>query len=145
MLGPYVLTYFGFTSNINSGETTQSVVLFQDGLPVFRSRLGGPSETGDYALVTKTYGGAVTGTLQDKVTGYQLELVSPKSMQHYTFFVEHSNLGFEYILGEGVGGSGFSGISRGGHVGLSQYQGMALTEALTFPKNSPLFRSNYVE
>ncbi|KAF9886979.1 hypothetical protein FE257_010720 [Aspergillus nanangensis] len=145
MLGPYVLSYFSFTSNIKTGETSQSVVLFKDGIPVFRSLRAEPSDTEDYALITKTYGGAVTGTLKDKVTGHQLELVSPTNAQHYTFFVEHLNLGFEYILGEGVGGSGFSAVSRGGHVGLSQYQGIALTEALTFPKNSPLFRSNYVE
>ncbi|KAL5355554.1 hypothetical protein BJX96DRAFT_170779 [Aspergillus floccosus] len=145
MLGPYVLSYFSFTSNINKGETSQSVVLFKDGIPVFRSTRAKPSDTEDYAVITKTYGGAVTGTLKDKVTGHQLELVSPSKAQHYTFFVEHMNLGFEYILGEGVGGSGFSGMSRGGHVGLSQYQGIALAEALTFPERSPLFRSNYVE
>ncbi|KAI1478191.1 hypothetical protein F4774DRAFT_419513 [Daldinia eschscholtzii] len=145
MLGPYVLSYFSFTSNMVSGLTHQSVVLFKDGLPVFRSTLGSPSDTEPYAVVTKTYGGAVTGTLKDKVTGVQLELVAPKAMQHYTFFVENKNLWFEYILGEGVGGSGFSAISRGGHIGLAQYEGVALIEALTFPKNSPLFRSNYVE
>ncbi|KAI9848705.1 MAG: hypothetical protein M1837_006792 [Sclerophora amabilis] len=145
MLGPYVLTYFGYTSNIDKDVTTQSIVLFKDGIPVFRSTLGELSATDDYAIVTKSYNEGVTGTLKDKVTGYQLELVSPGSMQHYTFFVEHKNLGFEYILGEGVGGSGFSGMSRGGHVGLAQHEGIALTEALTFPKNSPLFRSNYVE
>ncbi|KAG4220378.1 hypothetical protein PC116_g31143 [Phytophthora cactorum] len=128
-----------------SGLTHQSVVLFKDGLPVFRSTLGSPSDTEPYAIVTKTYGGTVTGTLKDKVTGVQLELVAPKAMQHYTFFVENTNLWFEYILGEGVGGSGFSGISRGGHIGLAQYEGVGLIEALTFPKNSPLFRSNYVE
>ncbi|KAF7182337.1 hypothetical protein CNMCM7691_001817 [Aspergillus felis] len=111
MLGPYILTSFSFTSNINPGEMRQSVVLFKDGLPVFRSTLTEASEVDDYALVTKTYGGAITGTLKDKVTGYQLELVSPGKMQHYTFFVEHANLGFEYILGEGVGGSGFSGTT----------------------------------
>ncbi|RDL33254.1 Uncharacterized protein BP5553_08693 [Venustampulla echinocandica] len=145
MLGPYVLTYFGFKSNMAEDLSHQSVVLFKDGVPIFRSTLAVPSETEPYALVTKTYGGSVTGTLKDKVTGFQLELVSSATMQHYTFFVDHANLGFEYILGEGVGGSGFSGISRGGHVGLSQYTGIALTEALTFPKNSPLFRSNYIE
>jgi hypothetical protein len=42
--------------------------------------------------VTKTYGGAITGTLKDKVTGYQLELVFPGKMQHYTFFVEQFNV-----------------------------------------------------
>lgn len=145
MLGPYVLTYFGFTSNLVPDLQTQSVVLFKDGQPVFRSTLGTPSDTEPYALITKSYDGAVAGTLKDKVTGWQLELVAPATMTHYTFFVDHKNLGFEYILGEGVGGSGFSGISRGGHVGLGQYEGVALSEALTFPKNSPIFRSNYVE
>ncbi|KAI3317090.1 hypothetical protein HD806DRAFT_515995 [Xylariaceae sp. AK1471] len=145
MLGPYVLSFFGFGSNMEKNRTHQSVVLFKDGAPVFRSILDSASDTEDYVLATKTYGGAVTGTLKDKVTGFQLELVSPTNRRHYTFFVEHANLGFEYILGEGVGGSGFSGYSRGGHVGLDQYEGVALSEALTFPKNSPLFRSNYVE
>ncbi|OAA34692.1 hypothetical protein NOR_08321 [Metarhizium rileyi] len=145
MLGPYVLSYFAFNSMIQPEHSHQSVVLFKDGAPVFQSTVGTASDTEDYALVTKTYGGAVTGTLKDKVTGFQLELVSPSNMRHYTFFVEHRNLGFEYILGEGVGGSGFSGHSRGGHVGLSQYEGVALTEALTFPRNSPLFKSNYVD
>ena len=94
MLGPYVLTYFAYTSNMNKGLATQSTVLFKDGIPVFRSTLGETSPTDDYAVVTKTYNGAVTGTLRDKVTGYQLELVSPGSKQHYTFFIEHNNLGF---------------------------------------------------
>ncbi|KAK6826217.1 hypothetical protein PG987_013711 [Apiospora arundinis] len=145
MLGPYVLSFFGFGSNLVKGQSHQSVVLFKNGVPIFQSTHPNSSATDDYVLVSKTYGGAVTGTLEDKVTGFQLELVSPRNRRHYTFFVEHTNLGFEYILGEGVGGSGFSGRARGGHVGLDQYEGIALSEALTFPQNSPLFRSNYVE
>ncbi|KAK6844096.1 hypothetical protein PG995_014206 [Apiospora arundinis] len=120
--------------------------IVQNGVPIFQStHPPNSSATDDYVLASKTYGGAVTGTLEDKMTGFQLELVSPRNRRHYTFFVEHTNLGFEYILGEGVGGSGFSGRARGGHVGLDQYEGIALSEALTFPQNSPLFRSNYVE
>ncbi|KAK8103682.1 uncharacterized protein PG998_010715 [Apiospora kogelbergensis] len=144
-LGPYVLSFFSFGSNLEKGHSHQSVVLFKDGAPVFQSIRSSTSTTEDYVLASKTYGGTVTGTLKDKVTGFQLELVSPSHRRHYTFFVEHVNLGFEYILGEGVGGSGFSGLARGGHVGLDQYEGVALSEALTFPQNSPLFRSNYVE
>ncbi|KAK8038476.1 hypothetical protein PG993_006887 [Apiospora rasikravindrae] len=145
MLGPYVLRFFGFGSNLVKGQSHQSVVLFKNGVPIFQSTHPNSSATEDYFLASKTYGGAVTGTLKDKVTGFQLELVSQRNKRHYTFFIEHTNLGFEYILGEGVGGSGFSGRARGGHVGLDQYEGVALSEALTFPQNSPLFRSNYVE
>ncbi|KAF4824803.1 Diels-Alderase ccsF [Colletotrichum siamense] len=145
MLGPYVLSFFRFESNLDQGHVHQSAALFRDGVPVFRSTSPTPSDTEDYVLASKTYGGAVTGTLKDKVTGFQLELVSPSNRRHYTFFVEHANLAFEYILGEGVGGSGFSGKARGGHVGMDQYEGVSMSEALTFPKNSPLFQSNYVE
>ncbi|KAL0941605.1 uncharacterized protein CTRU02_204368 [Colletotrichum truncatum] len=144
-LGPYVLSFFRLDSNFPQGGAHQSVVLFKEGRPVFQSTRDSPSDTDDFVLATKTYDGAVTGTLKDKVTGFQLELISPSKKRHFTFFVEHANLAFEYILGEGVGGSGFSGFSRGGHVGLDQYEGVALSEALTFPKNSPLFQSNYVE
>ncbi|TDZ60829.1 Diels-Alderase ccsF [Colletotrichum trifolii] len=145
MLGPYVLSFFRFESNLDRGHVHQSAALFRDGVPVFRSTRADPSDAEDYVLARKTYGGKVAGTLRDKVTGFQLELVSPANRRHYTFFVEHAAVAFEYVLGEGVGGSGFSGIARGGHVGLDQYDGVSMSEALTFPENSPLFGSNYVE
>ena len=143
MLGPYALSYVSFTSNIDKGFLKPSVVLSENGQQIFSSTIGEESDTDDYVKLTKTYGGTVTGTLRDKVTGYELELVSPGTKRHYTFIIEHRNVGFEYILGEGVGGSGFSAISRGGPVGLEQFSGVAFTEALTFPKKSPLFKSNY--
>ncbi|KAK2003779.1 hypothetical protein LX36DRAFT_677428 [Colletotrichum falcatum] len=145
IIGPYVLSFFRFESNLDTGHVHQSVVLFRDGVPAFRSTSPTPSDTDDYVLAKKTYGGRVTGTLKDKVTGFEFELVSPRKRRHYTFFVEHANVAFEYILGEGVGVSGFSGIARGGHVGQDQHEGVSLSEALTFPKSSPLFKSNYVE
>ncbi|KAI9751191.1 MAG: hypothetical protein M4579_006170 [Chaenotheca gracillima] len=143
MLGPYALSYVSFVSNIEKGLFKPSVVLSENGKQIFSSTLGNESSTEDYVRLTKTYGGAVTGTLRDKVTGYELELVSPETAKHFTFIIEHRNVGFEYILGEGVGGSGFSGSVRGGHIGMEQFDGIAFTEALTFPKKSPLFKSNY--
>ncbi|KAK2052082.1 hypothetical protein LY76DRAFT_598875 [Colletotrichum caudatum] len=145
IIGPYVLSFFRFESNLDHDHVHQSTALFRDGVPVFRSTSTTPSDTDDYVLAQKTYGGAITGTLKDKVTGFEFELVSPSNKRHYTFFLEHKNVAFEYVLGEGVGGSGFSGIARGGHIGQDQYDGVSLSEALTFPKSSPLFKSNYVE
>ncbi|OBR13044.1 hypothetical protein CH63R_05340 [Colletotrichum higginsianum IMI 349063] len=145
MLGPYVVSYFRYESLMDKGEIVESAVAFKDGIPIFRSTLGSPSDTEDYIVAQKTYGGAVTGNLKDKVTGFQIDLISPKDKRHYTFSIEHAKLAWEFALGEGVGGSGFTGISMGGHVGQDQYQGVSISEALTFPKNSPLFKSNYVE
>jgi len=114
-------------------------------VPVFSSQATEESNVKDYFSFTKTYGGKVTGTLRDKVTGYELELVSPSRQLHWTFLIEHENLAFEYILGGGTGGSGFSAFVNGGRVGREQFKGIALTEALTFPKKSPLFRPQYSE
>ena len=143
--GPYTLFYMSFTSNIKREAVYQSVQLAKNGNLIFSTTNGQPSDTEDYVLMTKTYDGKVAGTLRDKVTGYELELVSPMTSKHYTFIVEHKNIAFEYILGGGRGGSGFTALSIGGPVGLEQTRGVAFTEALNFPKRSPLFKVQYKE
>lgn len=143
--GPYALSLLSFTSNIRKGSVYPSLALFSDGVPVFASQTTTESDAEDYFTFTKTYNGHVTGTLRDKVTGYELEMVSPSRQMHWTFIVNHESLAFEYILGGGHGGSGFAGIVQGGRVGLEQFRGIALTEALTFPEKSPLFRQQYSE
>ncbi|KAI9768103.1 MAG: hypothetical protein M1840_005137 [Geoglossum simile] len=143
--GPYTLFYMSFRSNIKKGAVFQSVLLAENGIPIFSTTNREASDTDDYVLMTKTYDGKVSGTLRDKVTGYELELVSPKSNRHYTFIVEHKNIAFEYILGRSRGGSGFTAISIGGPVGLKQTRGVAFTEALNFPEKSPLFKAQYKE
>ncbi|KAF7163382.1 hypothetical protein CNMCM6106_000332 [Aspergillus hiratsukae] len=141
--GPYSLSYMKFTSRIDNGAEYASVLLMKDGEKLFSSTRGEPSETEDYVLMTKMYDGKVHGTLRDKVTGYELELVSPQRKKHWTFIMEHTNIAFEYLVGNGRGGSGFCSSSSGGPVGLEQFRGIALTEALTFPDSSPLFKRQY--
>jgi len=145
LAGPYALSLLSFTSNIKKGNVYSSIVLYDNKVPVFSSQRVEESDTEDYFSFTKTYGGKIAGTLRDKVTGYELELVSPSRQLHWTFLIEHENLAFEYILGGGTGGSGFSAFVNGGRVGREQFKGIALTEALTFPKKSPLFRPQYSE
>ncbi|KAL4795763.1 hypothetical protein BDV19DRAFT_388787 [Aspergillus venezuelensis] len=142
--GPYALSYWTTSSRIIDGKQTTSILLMKNGETVFASTRGEKADE-DYVLMTKTYGGKVTGTLRDKVTGFELELVSPARKKHWTFIVEHTNIAFEYLLGKGRGGSGFCGASSGGPVGLEQFRGIALTEALTFPDSSPLFKRQYAE
>ncbi|KAL4876139.1 hypothetical protein BJY04DRAFT_200456 [Aspergillus karnatakaensis] len=143
--GPYALSFWTTVSRIVDGKKTTSVLLMKDGETLFASTVGEESGTEDYVLMSKVYGGEVTGTLRDKVAGYELELVSPGRKKHWTFIIEHTNIAFEYLLGKGRGGSGFCGRSSGGPVGLEQFRGVALTEALTFPDSSPLFKRQYAE
>ncbi|KAL4954432.1 hypothetical protein BDW69DRAFT_194071 [Aspergillus filifer] len=142
--GPYALSYWTTSSRIVEGKKSTSILLMKDGEKVFASTQGEEGDE-DYVLMTKTYGGKVTGTLRDKMTGFELKLVSPARNKHWAFVVEHKNIIFEYLLGKGGGGSGFCGASSGGPVGLEQFRGVALTEALNFPDSSPLLRRQYAE
>lgn len=145
-LGPYSLSWISFRSKVKKGLTYHSAYLVEDGTPIFSATHGSdPSTSGDenYIIVEKKYDGKITGNLKDKVTGYELELVSPKNNKHWVFSIDHTALSFEYMLGRGTGGSGFACFSQGGPLGLKQYKGIALTEALTFPEKSPLFKAQY--
>lgn len=145
MAGPYALTMYTFTSNIKKGAVYPSIMLFENGVPVFGSQNTQESDTEDYFTWTRTYGGKVFGKVKDKVTGYELELVSHSTDKHWTFIVEHEVVAFEFILGGGTGGTGFSASVQGGQVAREQFIGAAMTEALTFPKKSPLFKTQYSE
>jgi hypothetical protein len=143
--GPYAATYTYFKSAIDKGLYRGSTLLTKDEEVIFSTALSEPSEDKDYAVLTKTYGGKVTGNLKDKATGFELVLVSPGTKKQWSFSITNQNVGFEYMLGEGVGGTGYSGTAVGGPIGLKQYFGPAFAETLEFPKNSYLFKPNYVD
>lgn len=143
--GPFAATHVSFVSAIDKGLYRPSTVLVQDGHVVFSTTRHEQSDTEDYAVFTKTYGGRVAGNLKDKVTGYELVMVSPSTQKQWSFSIANENIGFEYMLGEGVGGTGFSGQAVGGPIGLKQYFGPAFAEMLEFPKRSYLFKPNYVD
>ncbi|KAG6353648.1 hypothetical protein INS49_005356 [Diaporthe citri] len=144
MAGPYALTHVSYGSAVDKTLYRPSVAMWEDGEHVFSATHDSPSDTEDYAVLEKTYGGKVTGNLKDKMTGLELVMVSPKRRKQWSFTVTAKNVGFEYMLGEGVGGTGFSAEAVGGPIGLRQYHGAAFAEALEFPKNSYLFKPNYV-
>jgi hypothetical protein len=144
MAGPYALTHVSYGSAVDKTLYRPSVAMWENGEHVFSATHDAPSDTEDYAILEKTYGGKVTGNLKDKMTGLELVMVSPKRRKQWSFTVTTKNVGFEYMLGEGVGGTGFSAEAVGGPIGLRQYHGAAFAEALEFPKNSYLFKPNYV-
>nr|QJY30854.1 Diels-Alderase [Discosia rubi] len=143
--GPYALTHVSYGSAIDKEIYRPSVVLWEDGKHIFSATAHEPSDTEDYAVLERTYGGKVTGNLKDKTTGFELIMVSPTQKKQWSFTITNQNLGFEYMLGEGVGGTGFSGTAVGGPIGLKQFFGAAFAESLVFPKKSYLFKPNYVD
>ncbi|KAK0732953.1 hypothetical protein B0T26DRAFT_736075 [Lasiosphaeria miniovina] len=146
--GPFALSYVEFASGRRPGLDVASVLLAEDGEKVFGTRRTAASGEADFVTMRKLYGGpgATTEALADKVTGVELVLVSPGRGREWRFVVEHKNVGFEYVLGEGVGGTGYSGLAEGGLVGSpAQWTGPAFSEVMRFPKKSWLLAKNYVE
>ncbi|KAK5996290.1 Diels-Alderase cheD [Cladobotryum mycophilum] len=143
--GPYAASHVSFVSAFDKSIYRPSTILTKDGEVVFSSTNHEESTKDDYAILSKTYGGKIAGNLKDKVTGFELVLVSPASKDQWSFSMTNENVGFEYMLGEGVGGTGYSGRVVGGPIGLKQYFGPAFAEALEFPKRSYLFKPNYVD
>lgn len=143
--GPYAATHVSFNSALEKGLYRPSTVLTQDGVVMFASTNGEESDTDGYAVLSKTYGGEVTGNLKDRATGFELVMVDPGEKKQWSFSITNENVGFEYMLGEGVGGTGYSCKSVGGSIGLKQHYGSAFAETLEFPKKSYLFKPNYVD
>ncbi|SPO07539.1 uncharacterized protein DNG_10233 [Cephalotrichum gorgonifer] len=145
--GPYALSFWEFESWLEKGLRVPAVVLAEDGKQIFDSRRTEPSDTEDYFTWEKVYEGeGVAGTLKDKARGFVLDLNSPARGKQWTFIVTHRNIYFEYFLGEGVGGTGYTATVVGGQVGTQrQWTGSGVTETLKLPVKSMVLKRNFVE
>lgn len=150
LAGPYALAFVEFGSGRQPGLAVPSMILAKDGVKIFGTRRTEPSDTEDFFLVKKLYGGegggVTTEKLADKATGVEVVLESPRRRLRWRFVVTHKNVGFEYVLGEGRGGTAYSGLAEGGEQGSpQQWSGPAFTEIMRFPEKSWLLKSNYLE
>lgn len=145
--GPYALSFWEFESWLEKGLQVPSVILAEDGKNIFDSRRTEPSDTEDYFTWQKVYDkDGFSGTLKDKATGFVLDLNSPSRGKQWTFIVTHKNIYFEYFLGEGVGGTGYTATVVGGQVGTQrQWSGSGVTETLKLPVKSMVLKRNFVE
>ncbi|KAI0975797.1 hypothetical protein F4678DRAFT_282773 [Xylaria arbuscula] len=146
--GPYALSFLELGSGLEEGLRVPSVLLARDGIKIAATRRTQPSDVEDYMEIRKLYGGvgATTEHLEDKVTGMEVRVFSPSQKKEWRFTVEHVKMLFEYILGEGVGGTAYSGLARGGEIGSRhEWDGPAFTEIMRMPKKSWLLHKNYRE
>lgn len=151
--GPFALSFIEFISAREKGLELPSFILAENGKVIFTSQRILSSYEGDeysgsedYAVVTKTYGGsgATTERLKDKATGMHVALVSPGRHQSWEFAITHKNILFEYALTEGLGGTGYSGMAKGGLSGSHEtWEGPAFTEIMRFPDDWWLLSKNY--
>jgi hypothetical protein len=145
-VGPFAFSMVEMVSGLQPGVVFPSLMLAENGEKVFATQRTEPSDDEDYVTVRKIYegSGATTEELDDKVTGVELVLVAPGRRKQWTFAVVHSQMLFEYALGEGVGGTAYSGTVTGGLDGGETFgPGPAFTEFMKMPKNSWLLHKNY--
>ena len=145
LAGPYALSHIAWESNVVSGLYKPSVVLAKNGKQIFAATLDSSSETENYVIMNKTFGGKVAGGLRDQTTGIILNIVSPSMEKEWRFVVEIKLVGFEVNAGDRFGSNGFSATVEGGAVGETQYSGAAFVELLEFPTESVLLKENYVD
>lgn len=153
--GPYSLSFWRFDSGRHDGLSFSSLVLFEEGEKLFSSS-GNTSQpevqaetSEDSFTFRKLYSdecnGTTTATLKDKVTGVELILKSPRRNLQWKFAARFKNLGFEYVLTEGRGGTGYSGTVTGGLTSDwgSNWTGPAFVEIMKFPDQWWLLPDNY--
>ena len=145
-VGPYALSFIEFGSDREKGQQVPSVLLVENGQQLVGTRRTEPSTTEDFVRVRMLYGGdgATTEYLLNKVTGVEVIVESPTREKTWSFLATHKNIAFEYVLTEGVGGTAYSGIAKGGLVGSKTWEGPAFTEIMRFPEKSWLLTKNFV-
>ena len=147
--GPYALSFIEFGSDRYRGVQVPSVLLAENGKKVVGTRRMTVSDDEDYAIVRKRYDGdgVTTPFLADKVTGLDIVVAAPSRGLRWVFTIKHKNVGFEYVLTEGAGGTAYSGTVHGGLdiTGATGWEGPAFVEIMKFPEKSWFLARNYVE
>jgi hypothetical protein len=148
--GPFALSFVEFGSDRQKDLLVPSVILAENGNKLVGTRRAEASTRDDWVQVRKLYAdelnGATTSHLNDRVTGVEVTVHSPVRKKAWKFVVTHKNIGFEYVLTEGVGGTAYSGTVEGGLLGSEKsYSGPAFTEIMKFPEKSWLLTKNFAE
>ncbi|KAI8711304.1 hypothetical protein NCS52_01506400 [Fusarium sp. LHS14.1] len=131
--GPYGLMLWNYTSAVD-GRPYFSATLTKGPKVIFRTANQGPSCSETYGTVTLTKNGPVhlssaPGTKsplpKSRHTGYLINLVSPKTNEHWRFALDFSQTTFWFPASETVTVGQFAGNVSGGLMGGNQYKGVA--------------------
>ncbi|KAI1424629.1 hypothetical protein F5Y12DRAFT_431297 [Xylaria sp. FL1777] len=156
--GPFSLSLWEFGSSRVPDVTFSSVAMFENGEKIFGvagTSYGNPAaevevveEGGNRLELRRLYDGRgiTTEHLRDKVTGLEVRLERPKEGLEWVFTVTFKKIGFEYVLTEGRGGTGYAGVVSGGRIGSQDEQGPAFVEIMRLPDGDWwLLPDNYVD
>jgi hypothetical protein len=131
--GPYGMMLWNFTSSVD-GQSYFSATIMEDDKVIFRTTNQNASCSEDWGTVKLTNTGplhlssaAGTESLlpESRHTGYLIDLVSPKTSQHWRFTINFSQTTFWFPASKSLTVGQFAGKVSGGLLGETQYKGVA--------------------
>ncbi|CAM1507970.1 Fc.00g048180.m01.CDS01 [Cosmosporella sp. VM-42] len=133
IVGPYGLMFWNYTSAVD-GQSYFSATLMKGKDVVFRTSNGQPSCSETYGIVKLTKGGPVhlssapgagSPLPKSRHTGYLIDLMSPKTGEHWRFALDFSQTTFWFAASESLNVGQFAGKVSGGLVNGKKFTGVA--------------------
>ncbi|KAH6666968.1 hypothetical protein B0J14DRAFT_193262 [Halenospora varia] len=133
VVGPFTLIAWIYDSKVDR-QTYFSSVLMKDRRVIFRTQSQQKSNSSAYGSFIQTNTGtvhlaseatAVRQLPQSNFTGYALEMINPKTREHWKFEVEFTKCVYWFQAGTSAIIGGHGGTVNGGKVGGKQYTGLA--------------------
>lgn len=131
--GPYGLMFWNYTSAVD-GQPYFSATLMKDGDVIFRTSNGHPSRAKAYGTIKLTNSGGVhltsaSGAMstlpKSRHTGYIIDLMSPKTREHWRFVLDFSQTTFWFPASSTLTVGQFGGVVSGGLVNRKDFKGVA--------------------
>ncbi|KAH6676864.1 hypothetical protein F5X68DRAFT_245857 [Plectosphaerella plurivora] len=132
VVGPYGLMLWNYTSAVD-GQSYFSAAVTKGNKVIFRTTNQGASCSDNYGTFKLTNTGPVhlsspLGSAnplpESRHTGYLIDLVSPKTGEHWRFTIEFSQTTFWFRASESLNVGQFAGKISGGLVGHKEYKGV---------------------
>ncbi|KAH6879502.1 hypothetical protein B0T10DRAFT_582929 [Thelonectria olida] len=133
IVGPYGIMLWNYTSAVD-GQSYFSATITEGNKVIFRTANQNASGSENWGTVKLSNTGplhlsSAAGTQsplpESRHTGYLIELVSPKTSQHWRFTIDFSQTTFWFPASESLTVGQFAGKVSGGLLGRKQYKGVA--------------------
>lgn len=131
--GPYGLMFWNYTSAVD-GQSYFSATLMKDGRVIFRTSNGLPIRDQAYGTIKLTNSGgvhltsapgAISALPKSRHTGYIIDLMSPRTLEHWRFVLDFSQTTFWFPASANLTVGQFGGIVYGGLVNGKDFKGVA--------------------
>jgi len=133
IVGPYGLIIWNYTSAVD-GQSYFSATVTKGNEVIFRTANQEASCSESYGTMKSTYTGPVHLSVpigsedslpESRHTGYLIDLIAPKTSEHWQFAIDFSQTTFWFPASETLSVGQFAGNVSGGLIGKKVYKGLS--------------------